>query len=765
MSSDPLCPVNVAEATLDHFFDPHLSSLSRYERVDRGGSGASVSQYWCNAKVAMPAGETGAQVAIARSCDLDVSGYDRFVVRASLPRSVTMEVRLVVDGVEVLPIRDARGIDDFSEYEGAFLGSRLNGIEISFARDDAAAAAASIEWTMLASSKRRGLLEHDWPSYDARWEGYLKTDVGLEEIRPDIGFVFDERELDRLREKFTREPYRRIYGELKALAESHRDDEPERMIGRVNTTLFSRYARDSLYEAPGTPGTFGEAARALAFVGLVERDAGLLRTAARIALSQAMCGSWRCWLDTHPMSTWEHRAFQQYRTAVACAFALDWAGCMLTDYGKHIVTCAIEEKGLAEIQTTFMRHPYVRGNNQGLFFAWGWIVCVLAMEKQQPRAIEWLDQGVSLLSETLESYVLEDGGADEGIGYLTGSLTQALEAILLACRRTGVDPAALLPAGVRRVPAYVAANLSTAEPDGSIVPIADGGHIARPPDRLALAQLAAITGDEKAAELYAFLASWPIDENPRSPGAVFELIHGPDVLRRSDLPIPAFAAFPVSGMLSSLRRDDRHAVRLFLVGGKAYGGHSHDDRGSLIVELNRQEALVDGAQLSYGDPQSEIMKYAIFHNLLTPGSYERDEVRQINPCPVSTIARGTGDGERLDAAIDITGAWEAPVLEAGRRVTADAVVRFVVEDTMHLAVEGPVTQRWNALRPFVEVAGGWALPLRGATLRITPRWSRSRERVVRIGLDGAKREVYQLQLEAPAAERHVLLTEFEVTDA
>ena len=83
---------------------------------------------------------------------------------------------------------------------------------------------------------------------------------------------------------------------------------------------------------------------------------------------------------------------------------------------------------------------------------------------------------------------------------------------------------------------------------------------------------------------------------------------------------------------------------------------------------------------------------------------------------------------------------------------------------MTLRDEGPVTQRWNALRPFVEVAGGWALPLRGATLRITPRWSRCRERVVWIGLDGAKREVYQLQLEAPAAERHVLVTEFEVMD-
>ena len=763
--SDRVCPVNVAEATLDHFFDPHLSSLPRYAVEDLPGAGCSVSQYWCNIKLAMPASRPGLQIRMTRTCDIDASSFDRFAIRASLPRAVTMDVTIVVDGQEARVITGAPGIDDLREYEGGFHGSRLSRIEMTFSRANGSTSAGVVEWTMLASSRRRPLLALDWPRYDSNWGGYLRNDVDGDEIRPDIGFVFDDAELVEIRRKVGSAAYAGVYGELRALAEAHRHDEPERSIGRVNEALTSRYARDAHYGGPGCAATFGEAARVLAFVGLVERDRELLRTAARIALSQAMCGAWRGWLDTHPMSTWEHRAFQQYRTAVACAFALDWAGCMLTDYGKDVITCAIAEKGLAEIQTTFMRHPYVRGNNQGLFFAWGWIVCVLAIEPRRPRAIEWLAQGKEILIETLRTYVLEDGGADEGIGYLTGSLTQALEGLMLYGRRTRTDPADLVPPSVRNVPHYVAANLSTSTPDGTIVPIADGGRIGRPPDRLALAQLWAITRDARAAELYSFLSGWPIDENPRSPGSVFEIIHGPSELQPISLPVDAFSMFPVCGTMSSLRRagtDHRRMVRLFLVGGKAYGGHSHDDRGSLVVEIDRQEALVDGGQLDYSDPQAEIMKYAIFHNLLTPCSRDRAEVRQLNPCPVATTVHGAGDDRSLDCSIDVTGAWPAPVSHAVRAVRAECLEVFLVDDTMTLTAPGPATQRWNALRPFVGSGEGWELPLDGVTLRILPLWARSAERVEEIGVDGAKRPIYQLQLEAGPGSSHRLTTRFEV---
>lgn len=762
MIFDSICPVNVAEATLDHFFDPDLSSLPLYEVEDLAGSGACASQFWCNIKIALPAGRSGPQIRMSRRCAIDAFGYDRFVLRASLPKSALLDVALDVGGRRERVIHEAAGVEDLREYEGAFNAKRLEAIEITISRTDGMVTVANIEWTLLASAERRGLLAHDWPAYDATWGGYLREEVPLEEIRPDIGFTFDDAGLEALRRKVARPEYRGIYAELRKLAESHRHDEPERHIGRVNQPQMSRYARDSQLAVTGGPGRFAEAARVLGFVGLVERDAGLLRTAARIALSQAMCGHWRGWLDTHPMSTWEHRAFQQYRTAVGCSFALDWAGCMLTDYGKHVITCAIAEKGLADIQTCFMRHPYVRGNNQGFFFAWGWIVSVLAIEKRWPRAIEWLEHPKEILVETLRSYLLEDGGADEGIGYLTGSLNQCLEGLYLYGRRTGTDAASLLPPAARNIAAYVSANISTVPPDGSVVPIADGGRVATPPQRLTLAQLANLTGDERAAELYSFLSKWPIAENAASPGAVFEIIHGPEALPRVDLPIPAFARFPVSGMMSSLRREGDRSVRLFLVGGKAIGGHSHDDRGSLIVEIDRQNAIVDGSQIQYSDPQAEIMKYALFHNLLTPGALEETGVRQRNPCPVATIVQGTGDETRLDCSIDVSGAWYDPVVSAIRRVRSERLDSFVLEDTMELAARGPVTLRLNALVPFIEREGAWELPLEGVVLRIAPGWKPSRRRMERIGVDGAKRPVYQLMLEAPEATAHRLTTRFSV---
>lgn len=751
--------INSAEAMIDHFFDPELSSLAVYSVEDPTCSGARPEQFWCGVKLVLPAGSDGPQLIIRRTCDIDLSGCDRFTLRASLPAATSVTVCLTIDGSTQRVIDREPGIDDFVEYEGTISGNRLLEIEIRIERADGVTTVGNLEWTMIADSKARDKLRRGRQAFDSRWEGYLKPEAESDQQAvPDIGFVISAEEVERLRRKLHRPPWDRLYEQIRAYAEVHRDDRPEEWIGAVNQALTSRYARNVDYPGPGVYATSAEEARALAFVGLIENDRGLLRTAARIALSHAMCGEWKGWLDTHPVSTWEHRAFQQYRVAVACSLVLDWAGSVLTDYGKEVITCAIAEKGLADIQTTCMRHDYVRGNNQGLFFAWGWIVSVLAIEKRWPNAIEWLEQPKEILIETINRYVLPDGGADEGIGYLTGSLNQGLEGLALYARRTGTDPIALIPDQVREVPAFVAANLSSVPPDGSVVPIADGGRVGTPPYRLTLVQLADLYHDETAASLYSFLLNWPISENASDPGAVFELIHGPEDLPEAALPIPSFARFPESGMMSSFRTDGDRSVRLFLTGGKADGGHSHDDRGSLIVEIDRQNVLVDGSQLVYSDPQAEIMKYALFHNLVTPGAIEETGVRQINPCPVSTVVTGSGDANRLDCSIDVSGAWAAPVTGASRRVKADCIEVFTIEDTMDLESPGPVTFRCNALQPFEAAGPGWRLLGTGFEFRIEPAWEVARSSIEQIGVDGAKRPLFQLMLEAPDSKSHRLIT-------
>jgi hypothetical protein len=89
--------VNVAEAMLDHFFDPDISSLPLYQCEKMNGSKASVSQGWCYVQIDVPNGTRGDQLRLVRNCDYDATDYDRFTLRASYSETVSISVYLNID--------------------------------------------------------------------------------------------------------------------------------------------------------------------------------------------------------------------------------------------------------------------------------------------------------------------------------------------------------------------------------------------------------------------------------------------------------------------------------------------------------------------------------------------------------------------------------------------------------------------------------------------------------------------------------------------
>ena len=82
-----------------------------------------------------------------------------------------------------------------------------------------------------------------------------------------------------------------------------------------------------------------------------------------------------------PGTTWEHRAFFPYRFATNLVFAWDWAGSFLSPAGSAVLAQALSLKGLPWMLASLMRHDYVRGCNQGAYFAYGAIVCEAALGK------------------------------------------------------------------------------------------------------------------------------------------------------------------------------------------------------------------------------------------------------------------------------------------------------------------------------------------------------------------------------------------------
>ena len=96
--------------------------------------------------------------------------------------------------------------------------------------------------------------------------------------------------------------------------------------------------------------------------------------AARIALSQAFCGSWDAWIDTIPETVWEDRGFPNFIIGVGCAMVLDWAGCMLTEQGREVVVKALADKALPRIQQSLMKHDYMWYSNQGVWDLYGAVI-------------------------------------------------------------------------------------------------------------------------------------------------------------------------------------------------------------------------------------------------------------------------------------------------------------------------------------------------------------------------------------------------------
>ena len=68
------------------------------------------------------------------------------------------------------------------------------------------------------------------------------------------------------------------------------------------------------------------------------------------------------------------------------------------------------------------------------------------------------------------------------------------------------------------------------------------------------------------------------------PGSAFNIILGPATLPPAAVKPPVFALLPDTGMLCSCRPTPHGPVRLQVVGAPANAGHSHDDKGSFILE-------------------------------------------------------------------------------------------------------------------------------------------------------------------------------------
>ncbi|MBI2192430.1 MAG: heparinase II/III family protein [Planctomycetes bacterium] len=751
-------PINEAEAVFQRFFDPYRCDIDQWGFRSDPLAGSRAYQQFHASVIEW---ETGCGLVgfLAKDLEVDAGGYDRLILCCTLPTTTRVAVRAVVDGRERVVIDGVPGENNSAEISGPVGGRFIHRIAIELTDTGGQPGNVQLFWLGLASDTRlRAMSERPNP-YRGSWDDLLVPRGKEGPLEPALGLFFDGSDLDRLRQRLSRRPYRTVLDRWRAQVKDYAAKEPWRGVG-----VWPNHPKPRCYRFRSPEHIDLLAMRLCAFVGLIDNDPELCRTALDHALALAHCDKWQPeFLATIAGSAWEQRAFYEYRYAQGAIYAWDWAGACLTPAGRHVLAQAISTKALPWILQTLMRHPYVRGCNQGAYFAWGAILCELALARLYPHATELLDAAVKALDETVNRYFGPDGGAFEGPGYVSSTVGHALAAYALVARHRRVGLETVAPPVLKQVPRYLAAMASTVAPIGAAIPVADGGGagVSLYPDGFGL--LATLTGDESVRALLAgILEEEECRDYTSTPGILMSLIFGPDELPAPAVRPPIFHRLEHTGLLCSCRMTKEGPVRLQLVGGPAHSGHTHEDRGSFILEAFGEEIAIDRGQMGYEDPRCLTIKSACYHNLLIPETRDRRPARQINPCPAATIPDGSGNEKILRCSIDVSPAWGVAVQRCVRRIESDRPELFIVIDEADLPEAGRVAFHLHSRFPWTQTGRTWITCGRRARLSVTPDWQAEEASAGEDFIDGAKLPVYHLILVTPASERHLLRTRMEL---
>ena len=623
MTSEPLrlpVPINEAEAMIDTFWDEKIANINDYT-LNRD-TAASIpaacnprsSQYWCwdmlkwdHAPVGRPI------VTLDRAMNVGIEGYDRLMVRLAIPAHVTLSVRAVIDGQSVVLIVDQPGQAGPFEYEAPMSGMRLEGLTLALTSLRDQGDEGWLYWIGVANEARRAAMLARPTPFTARWEPFLLPPQARPEFTPRFGFFFDAGELPAIRRRAKSPAYSRLMAQMRQSVHEimafHKS--PEEQVG-PNLGAGMAWAIQARTRDWDTY-PFYAMAPLVAFVGLMDEDAEMLRFAARIAVSVAHCRTWAPhFMQDFPGSTWDTRAFPESHAAAGVAMALDWAGGWFSDAGEHLIRYAITHKAMGRMRGIFLQYDYMWDCNQTHLIALGRLLGLLVQlgnanpatmptgknsaaqagrtpetKRGWERARVDIEQFERDLAEMIDRYVQPDGSSNEGVGYWGATFRSTLPVLAALARYRGKKLTDMVAPKLNSMWKFVAPVLSTAGEPGSYVPISDTSFNGIYWDTIGLAaaaldspgwkglQAACLAGKTKTV-------SHAVDMMPDGP---FTIIYGPDQPAAPSIDVPVFHRLETAGMITSNRpwppspnvggAGVGSTVRLFMVGAMPNAGHCH----------------------------------------------------------------------------------------------------------------------------------------------------------------------------------------------
>jgi hypothetical protein len=157
---------------------------------------------------------------------------------------------------------------------------------------------------------------------------------------------------------------------------------------------------------------------------------------------------------------------------------------------------------------------------------------------------------------------------------------------------------------------------------------------------------------------------WPADTNvdpehqrvplPADAAIAWNLI---EAMPKEAPEAPPVLVMPEMGPAISVRTLSGRTLKLLVQGNHAGAGHTHEDKGSFVLELAGETLAMDPGSRDYSHPLASILKNCERHNMLVPtGVSERPH--PVSPLPVDVKPEVSGDMQSFQAAIDLSPGWE-----------------------------------------------------------------------------------------------------------
>ena len=165
------------------------------------------------------------------------------------------------------------------------------------------------------------------------------------------------------------------------------------------------------------------------------------------------------------------------------------------------------------------------------------------------------------------------------------------------------------------------------------------------------------------------------------------------------------------------------------MGNQAGASHTHEDKGSFVLEFAGDAFARDFGSCDYSNPLADVLKHAQRHNMLVPVA-ARARPRPANPILADITPQARGDATGFHATMDLAAGWEGWFTHWKRTWDSPAPAELTIADDWALERGDGVAFHWTTTLPITLEVKNHRAVITGRRGRAILTWDAGVEAVV-----------------------------------